>query len=112
MLSFSPTKQSYLIIGHRQNNKELYEKFCLAVINDSRSYSPELLPATQKVLWKTKGNEVLVIEQLTDVDNEIKKLAEKVLKEEIDVDDIPEEFLDPLLTTLMENPGKTRFING
>lgn len=55
---------------------------------------------------------MLVIEQLTDVDNEIKKLAEKVLKEEIDVDDIPEEFLDPLLTTLMENPGKTRFING
>ena len=45
-------------------------------MNDKRSYSSELLPATVKVLWKTKGNEVLLIEQLTEVENEIKKFVE------------------------------------
>jgi len=96
----------YVNLGHRNNNKEFYEKFCLAVINDTRSYTPELIPSTEKVLWKTKGNEVMIIEQLIEVDNEIKKLADKVKKEEIDIDEIPEEFLDPILTTLMENPVK------
>lgn len=75
-------------------------------MNDSRSFNDKLLPAATEVLWKTKGGEVLIIEQLTEVDNEIKKMVEKVKKDEIDVDDVPEEFLDPILGTLMSNPVK------
>lgn len=76
------------------------------MINDSRSYSAELLPKAVEVLWKTKGTEVDTIERLVEVDTEIKKLLEKVKREEIDVNDVPEEFLDPILSILMDDPVK------
>lgn len=88
------------------NNAKFCEKFCLAVVNDSRSYSAELLPKAVEVLWKTKGTEVDTIERLVEVDAEIKKLAEKVKREEIDVNDVPDEFLDPILSMLMDDPVK------
>ena len=96
----------YVNLGHETNNKKLCKKFCLAVINDSRSYSPELLPAAEKVLLKTKPSEILTIQQLAEVDSVIKELVVQVKKEEIDVNDIPAEFLDPILDTLMINPVK------
>lgn len=76
------------------------------MINDSRSYSAELLPKAVEVLWKTKGTEVATIECLVEVDEVIKKLVEKVKCEEIDVNDVPEEFLDPILSIIMDDPVK------
>lgn len=76
------------------------------MINDSRSYSPELLLKAVDVLWKTRGTEVEIIERLADVDKVIKKLAEKVAREEIDLNEVPDEFLDPILSTLIDDPVK------
>ncbi|KAK4337161.1 hypothetical protein RND71_043477 [Anisodus tanguticus] len=90
---------------YHENNKN-WQRFCRAVINDSRSYSPDLIPAAVKVLQKTRENEVFLIEQIIQVDNVIKKLIEQVKKQEINVNDIPEEFLDPIMSTLMKEPVK------
>lgn len=87
----------YLNLGHPKNNKKFFEKFCLATISDSRSYSDKLLQSAIDVLWRKKGQEVFLIEQLGEVDKFNKELIEKVKKEEIDVKDVPEEFLDPIL---------------
>lgn len=74
---------------------------------DARSYSDETFAKAVKILNSAKKNigveedakskfEVLAVQ--------LKEAKEKIVKEEIDYDDAPEEFFDPLMATLMEDP--------
>ncbi|KAK3908442.1 Ubiquitin conjugation factor E4 A [Frankliniella fusca] len=78
------------------------DEFCLAVSRDGRSYSPSLFNLAEQVLVRIGGG--MLIADLTQVASKIKELGEQQNKEEELFADGPEEFYDPLLSTLMTDP--------
>lgn len=79
-----------------------YEQFCLAIGRDDRSYYKELLIEAEEVLNKI-GHPMIAVD-ISRVDTLVKDIVERNKHTEIPVDDIPEEFLDPLMNTLMKDP--------
>ncbi|XP_074648807.1 ubiquitin conjugation factor E4 A-like [Tubulanus polymorphus] len=84
-------------------NLQTSDGFCRAVCRDERSYSAELFTQVEAVLARIRSPPVKI--------SAIKTLAAKVqeyakeLKEEDEVlDDAPEEYLDPIMGTLMTDP--------
>ena len=90
----------YINLSSETNLK--YKEFCLTIGLDDRSYSDSLLPSATEVLIKT-GNAPLANET-TKVDMKIKELLKINARNEIPLDDVPEEFLDPIMSTLMHDP--------
>lgn len=82
---------------------EKYEAFCLAICQDDRSYSTELLTQAYEILAQ-KLTQPMLAEDIVSVDNTVKEVMRRQRKREIPLDDIPEEFLDPLMSTLMSDP--------
>nr|XP_027203442.1 ubiquitin conjugation factor E4 A-like [Dermatophagoides pteronyssinus] len=80
-----------------------YEEFCLAIGRDDRSYSPDLLIQAEEILTNKLGQPMLGQDMLV-VDKSVKELILRHRHSEIPMDDIPEEFLDPLMSTLMSDP--------
>ena len=87
----------YLNLGEKEN-------FVLAVARDGRSYKPDNFNSAGNVMRKFV---LKAPEQLNQWARLIEKFA-KVKQEddaaEADLGDIPDEFLDPLMYTLMEDP--------
>lgn len=99
------------------------DAFCLAVTQDGRSYSPELFKYAEIILGKLNNIMILwIIESYNDIiflgkihaghliadiiefGEKVKNLEkEQKEKEEIFINP-PEEFLDPILSTLMRDP--------
>lgn len=79
-----------------------YEEFCLAISGDDRSYTPDLLNDAHSVLIRL--NVPMLGEDLRTVDRTIKDVARRHRQREIPLEDIPEDFLDPLMSTLMSDP--------
>jgi ubiquitin conjugation factor E4 B len=78
--------------------------FILAVARDGRSYKPENFVAASKVL---KSHDLKSPDELRKWDELQKKIAEAKVEDdaaEEDLGEIPEEFLDPLMYTMMEDP--------
>ncbi|XP_069750871.1 ubiquitin conjugation factor E4 A isoform X2 [Narcine bancroftii] len=86
----------YLNLGVKEN-------FCATVPKDGRSYSPMLFAQTVRVLKKinTPGNMIMAFSELAD---KIKSLADLQQQEEETFVDAPDEFLDPIMSTLMSDP--------
>lgn len=83
------------------------EKFREHVVMDARSYSDETFAKALKILGSTKKNVAVaaeVKEKFEVLVVQLKQAKEAAAQEEIDFDDAPEEFLDPLMATLMEDP--------
>lgn len=87
----------YIHLSHRK-------EFINAVARDGRSYRPELFEQAKRILIKNtlKGQDdiVKIVRFVENVEKEVKNIS---IEEEMD-QDIPDEFLDPLLYTLMEDP--------
>jgi ubiquitin conjugation factor E4 B len=84
-----------------------YEQFVEFIVMDERSYKYDNFLKAIKV--KNDFNKVKVDPEISEkfddlVYNKLKKAKEIVEKNTINYDDAPEEFLDPLLSTLMEDP--------
>ncbi|ESO87173.1 hypothetical protein LOTGIDRAFT_210561 [Lottia gigantea] len=79
------------------------DDFCMAVSNDGRSYSTELFPKTIQVLQKI-GTDPVVISDFLGLDDKIRGMQEKTQAEDDLVEEAPEEFLDPILGSLMKDP--------
>ena len=84
-----------------------YEEFIEFVVSDERAYKYENF--TKAIKLKNEYNKVRVDVETSEkfdnlVYNKLKKAEEIVEKNTINYDDAPEEFLDPLTYTLMENP--------
>lgn len=78
------------------------ESFCKAVATDKRSYSPSLFKQSERVL-KLIGRPSSVIFRL----NELAHRVEECAQQEQEADDLPEppdEFVDPITNTLMNDP--------
>nr|XP_033774432.1 ubiquitin conjugation factor E4 A isoform X2 [Geotrypetes seraphini]XP_033774433.1 ubiquitin conjugation factor E4 A isoform X2 [Geotrypetes seraphini]XP_033774434.1 ubiquitin conjugation factor E4 A isoform X2 [Geotrypetes seraphini]XP_033774435.1 ubiquitin conjugation factor E4 A isoform X2 [Geotrypetes seraphini]XP_033774436.1 ubiquitin conjugation factor E4 A isoform X2 [Geotrypetes seraphini] len=86
----------YLNLGNEEN-------FCATVPKDGRSYSPTLFAQTVRVLKKINkpGNMIVAFSNLAE---RIKSLADRQMQEEETYADAPDEFLDPIMSTLMVDP--------
>uniref|UniRef100_I3JG89 Ubiquitin conjugation factor E4 A n=1 Tax=Oreochromis niloticus TaxID=8128 RepID=I3JG89_ORENI len=86
----------YLNLGDEEN-------FCATVPKDGRSYSPTLLSQTIRVLKKINkpGDMIVAFGLLAD---KIKSHADRQQQEEETYADAPDEFLDPIMSTLMLDP--------
>jgi len=93
--------QIYINLGHTETNHK-FKEFCTAVSSDGRSYSENLLPQATDILFRTGmsslGTEFEKLSQL------IHKIAVRNQLDEIQTEDIPETFLDPIMSTLMVDP--------
>ncbi|KAL2085833.1 hypothetical protein ACEWY4_019153 [Coilia grayii] len=86
----------YLNLGNEEN-------FCASVPKDGRSYSPTLFCQTVRVLKKINkpGDMIVSFSLLAD---KIKSLADRHQQEEETYSEAPDEFLDPIMSTLMLDP--------
>ncbi|KAM4015855.1 ubiquitin conjugation factor E4 A isoform 1-T3 [Anomaloglossus baeobatrachus] len=86
----------YLNLGDEEN-------FCASVPKDGRSYSPTLFAQTVRVLKKINkpGNMIVAF---TNMAEKIKSLADQQQREEETYADAPDEFLDPIMSTVMSDP--------
>ncbi|NXY50760.1 UBE4A factor, partial [Ceuthmochares aereus] len=86
----------YLNLGDEEN-------FCATVPKDGRSYSPTLFAQTVRVLKKINkpGNMIVSFSNLAE---RIKSLADRQQQEEETYADACDEFLDPIMSTLMLDP--------
>ncbi|XP_028664477.1 ubiquitin conjugation factor E4 A isoform X1 [Erpetoichthys calabaricus] len=86
----------YLNLGNEEN-------FCATVPKDGRSYSPTLFAQTLRVLKKINkpGDMIVSFGLLAD---KIKSLADRQLQEEETYADAPDDFLDPIMSTVMLDP--------
>lgn len=93
--------QIYINLGHQESNKK-FKQFCTAVSSDGRSYSENLLPQATDILFRTGmsslGTEFEKLSQL------VHQIAIRNQMDEIQTEDIPDSFLDPIMSTLMVDP--------
>ncbi|XP_056018090.1 ubiquitin conjugation factor E4 A-like isoform X2 [Ostrea edulis] len=92
----SDITQIYLNLGDN-------EAFCMAVSADGRSYSPELFQKTTSVLQKI-GKSPTMINQVDSLRDKIEIVRVRQAAEEELYADAPDEFLDPIMGTLMKDP--------
>lgn len=78
-------------------------QFCEAICRDGRSYSPDLFQSAIEVLEQI-GRDPLWIQKFSEFSKNVDKIAEQLKLEEASFDDAPEEFLDPIMSCLMDDP--------
>ncbi|XP_077524985.1 ubiquitination factor E4A isoform X2 [Amblyomma americanum] len=78
------------------------QAFCIAVSRDGRSYSPDLFPQAQKVLLKIRQGALSVA--VGELAEKIKRAASQQKQEDEATGDAPDEFLDPIMSTIMTDP--------
>ncbi|WOO81182.1 Ubiquitin conjugation factor E4 [Vanrija pseudolonga] len=87
--------QIYLNLGHEAD-------FIRAVANDQRSYTPELFERFARVLKNRAIMTAAEVDAIVSFSNRVKDAKATIEIE--DEREIPDEFLDPLLATLMKDP--------
>ncbi|EXJ85294.1 ubiquitin conjugation factor E4 B [Capronia epimyces CBS 606.96] len=80
------------------------ENFILAVARDGRSYKPDNFVAAGNVLRKFVLKSPEELARWNQLIEKIAKVKEEDDAADADLGEIPEEFLDPLMYTLMEDP--------
>ncbi|CAH2096167.1 unnamed protein product [Euphydryas editha] len=78
------------------------ERFCAAVSDDGRSYSPQLFSLAEAVLVRIGGGGL--ISSLQEVASRVSTIAEQRQRDEEILSNAPEEFLDPIMSTIMLDP--------
>merc|ERR1711907_558697 len=74
-----------------------------AVVKDGRSFKPDVFQTAVKLLEKYDSSEARV-KRFRDVVAKLIERAKTLEEAEADLGDVPEEFLDPIMQTLMEDP--------
>lgn len=98
---FNPAK-TVLDICHIYVSLGNSDAFCLAILQDGRSYNPQLFPLAEDVLAKIGGGEL--ISDLRQVANRVENLTKQQKADEELFTDAPDEFLDPIMSTVMMDP--------
>jgi len=87
----------YLHLSHRQ-------EFVLAVARDGRSYRKEWFQKAAGAMLKTGMKSAGDIDEMAKFVDKVEQAIQQDQVEEEELGDIPDEFLDPLMCTLMEDP--------
>lgn len=77
------------------------DSFCLAVSQDGRSYSSNLFKFAEQILVKIGGGP---IGEMREVAEKVDRLEKQHLADQEALLDPPDEFLDPIMSTLMLDP--------
>ncbi|KAM0865296.1 hypothetical protein ACQ4PT_043365 [Festuca glaucescens] len=77
--------------------------FPAAISKDGRSYNEQLFASVGNILWKI-GVDPQIIQEFTQLAGKAKAAASEAMDVEAILGDIPDEFLDPIQYTLMEDP--------
>lgn len=99
--AFNPAKL-VLNICEIYINLSQNESFTLAVSQDGRSYSPELFKLAENVLVRIGG--VGILGDLDQFAKSVEIAAIQKKDEDQILSDVPDEFLDPIMSTLMVDP--------
>jgi len=83
-------------------NLQSSDLFCQAILEDERSYSSELFPQVCIVLEKIGDHKA--INDFMELDSKLKEMKKQKVSQEQALTDAPEEFLDPIMGTLMTDP--------
>lgn len=79
------------------------EEFVAAIANDGRSYSRDVMNRAIYVL-KSLNYPEIKIDALTQLMDLVERAHDNSKDEDDELGDIPEDFLDPIMATLMRNP--------
>jgi ubiquitin conjugation factor E4 B len=85
-------------------NFDKYDKFIEAIAIDERSYSDKLFKRAIDIMKKIQKRESSHIERFVILSEKAKEAKQKVMEMEVDLGEIPDEYLDPITYTLMEDP--------
>ncbi|XP_061397197.1 ubiquitin conjugation factor E4 A [Musca vetustissima] len=98
---FDPAK-TVIEICHIYVNLSCSDSFCLAVSQDGRSYSSQLFSYAENILIRIGGGQL--IGEMAEFSEKVQRL-EKQYKQELEyMADAPDEYLDPIMSTLMTDP--------
>lgn len=74
----------------------------MAVVNDGRSYSHELFEYAEQILVRIGGGNLII--EISEFAEKVHRLEKQQKEDEIALADPPDEFLDPIMSTLMTDP--------
>jgi ubiquitin conjugation factor E4 B len=80
------------------------ESFVNSVATDGRSYKPENFDTAARILDRVKLKSAEQLKEWQQLGERVKTAKLAADEEEADLGDIPSEFEDPLMATLMDNP--------
>ncbi|PVI07931.1 hypothetical protein DM02DRAFT_608538 [Periconia macrospinosa] len=80
------------------------QSFLESVATDDRSYRPEYFTEAAKILQRFALKAPEQLQEWDQLGERIRAVKEEHDMEDADLGDIPDEYLDPLLATLMEDP--------
>ncbi|OCK81448.1 ubiquitin conjugation factor E4 [Lepidopterella palustris CBS 459.81] len=100
---WNPKQMLSEIVDVYLNLKEK-ESFQKAVARDGRSYKPESFTMATTIMQRFALKSAEQLKDWERLANLIQTAREADEQEELDFGDVPDEFLDPLLATLMEDP--------
>ncbi|XP_049532096.1 ubiquitin conjugation factor E4 A [Anopheles darlingi] len=98
---FDPAKTVLEICRIYENLKEC-DAFCLAVSQDGRSYSPQLFEYAEQVLTRIGGGQL--IGEIREFSQKVQRIEQQQKIDEEALIDPPDEFLDPIMSSLMMDP--------
>ncbi|XP_017855343.2 ubiquitin conjugation factor E4 A [Drosophila busckii] len=98
---FDPA-QTVLEIAHIYINLSTDNSFCLAVSQDGRSYSDQLFGYAENILIRIGGGQL--IGDMSEFALKVQKMSADYKVEQELLADAPEEYLDPIISTLMTDP--------
>ncbi|XP_078281132.1 ubiquitin conjugation factor E4 B isoform X1 [Rhinoraja longicauda] len=81
-------------------------RFAKAIADDQRSYSKELFDEVISKMRKAGIKSTIAIEKFRLLAEKVEEIVTKNARAEIDYGDAPDEFRDPLMDTLMNDPVK------
>ncbi|KAM8717628.1 hypothetical protein ACLKA7_004342 [Drosophila subpalustris] len=98
---FDPA-QTVLEIAHIYINLSSDNSFCLAVSQDGRSYSDQLFGYAENILIRIGGGQL--IGDMAEFASKVQKMNADYKEEQELLADAPDEYLDPIISTLMTDP--------
>lgn len=98
---FDPAQNVLAIVKIYVNLRE-NDAFCLAISQDGRSYSPQLFTQAETVLVKIGGS--ILVQELQELAEKVAKKAKEYQANEEVIAEAPDNYLDPIMSTLMLDP--------
>ncbi|WFC95118.1 RING-type E3 ubiquitin transferase [Malassezia brasiliensis] len=85
-------------------NLSPHDEFAAAIARDGRSYSRETFSKAASIAQRHMLKSPPDIDKLARLVNRVEQIKQETADEEEDLGDVPDEYLDPLLATLMRDP--------
>merc|ERR1712176_567343 len=104
---FNPREMLHQIVSiylHLNADRDAGGAFAEAIARDGRSYKDEVFEATARLLrtFNSFGeHEIAGFEQLAET---VRMIAARDAEEEEDMGEVPDDYLDPIMATLMKDP--------